>query len=62
VPQFTWDVQLPGEDLPRQVTTDYLVNEGDTISVDGRDWIVEGVEMDPGDELVSSGVVRVETP
>ena len=45
VPEYAWDVQLPGEDLPRRVTTDYLVSDGEAISVDGREWLIEHVEI-----------------
>jgi hypothetical protein len=26
MPEYTWDVLLPGEDLPQRITTDYLVS------------------------------------
>jgi hypothetical protein len=43
--EFTWDVFVPGEDLPHRLTTDYLLSAGEEITVDGRAWLVEGVEL-----------------
>ena len=65
--EFTWDVYLPGEDLPHGLTTDYLVSEGEEIAVDGREWLVEGVtinEVDDVDETlnVATGIVSVVAP
>ena len=55
--EFTWDVFLPGEDLPHRLTTDYIVQEGEAITVDGREWLAERVEIE--DELAATGNVRV---
>ena len=65
--EFTWDVQLPGEDLPRRLTTDYLVSEGEEIAVDGREWLVERVDLTEPDERgeaadVATGIVAVVPP
>ena len=63
VPEYAWDVQLPGEDLPHRVTTDYLVSDGEAISVGGREWLIEHVEIieragdDDADE--PTGIVSV---
>jgi len=62
VPEYTWDVHLPGEDLPHRVTTDYLVSEGEEIEIDGRGWLVESVDIEEGDETPVTGVVHVEPP
>jgi hypothetical protein len=61
VPEFTWDVQIPGEDLPHRLTTDYLVSEGEEITVDGRNWIVERVELEESIGF-SAGIVFVSAP
>jgi len=45
MPSFTWEVFVPGEDLPRELRTDYLVAEGDVVEVGGR-WLVESVALD----------------
>lgn len=63
MPEYVWDVQLPGEDLPRRVTTDYLVSDGEAITVDGREWLIEHVEIiepvgDQG-EGAPTGIVSV---
>ena len=65
--EFTWDVQLPGEDLPRRLTTDYLVSEGEEIAVDGREWLVERVDLTEADERdetadVATGIIAVVPP
>ena len=65
--EFTWDVQVPGEDLPRRVTTDYLVSEGEAIVVDGREWLVEHVDLIEADERGetadgATGIVAVVPP
>jgi hypothetical protein len=57
VAEFTWDAFLPGEDLPHRLTTDYVVQAGEAISVDGREWLVESVEIE--DELAATGIIRV---
>jgi len=57
VADFTWDVFLPGEDLPQRLTTDYLVQEGETLTVQGREWLAESVEID--EEMATTGIVRV---
>jgi hypothetical protein len=60
VAEFAWDVFLPGEDLPHRLTTDYLVQEGESITVDGREWLAEQVEVD--EEMAATGIVRVVAP
>lgn len=60
MPDYTWDVQLPDEDLPRRLTTDYLVSEGEEIEIDGTEWLVESVDME--DELEFTGIVSVVPP
>ncbi len=62
MPEYTWDVHLPGEDLPHRVTTDYLVGDGEEIEVDGREWLVERVDIEDDDETPITGVVHVEPP
>jgi hypothetical protein len=68
VAEFTWDVQLPGEDLPRRLTTDYLVSEGEEVVVDGREWLVERVDLTERDEVdeeatdVATGIVVAVPP
>lgn len=61
MPEYTWDVMVPGADLPERVTTDYLLGEGEEITAGGRAWIVERVEMDESIEPVT-GVVAVAPP
>jgi hypothetical protein len=61
MPEFTWDVQLPGEDLLRRVTTDYVLSEGEELTVDGRTWTIDRVETDPSLED-ATGVVTVIPP
>ena len=42
--EFTWDVFLPGEDLPHRLTTDYFLSEGEEMS-----WYANAdVESDAG--------------
>lgn len=65
--EFTWDVQLPGEDLPRRLTTDYLLSEGEEIAIDGRRWLVERVDLteraEPDEATnVPTGLVAVIPP
>ena len=43
--EYVWDVQLPGEDLPHRVETDYLLTDGEEITLGGLPWIVEHVEL-----------------
>jgi hypothetical protein len=66
MPKFTWDVRLPGEDLPRILTTDYLVSEGEEIEIDGSEWLVERVELSERDDdegaNAPAGVVMVVPP
>jgi len=57
MPEFTWDVHVPGEDLPHRLITDYLVGEGEEIEVDGREWLVDSVEMTEVDAV--TGIVAV---
>jgi hypothetical protein len=67
MPEFTWDVQLPGEDLPRRLTTDYLVSEGEEVMIDGRECLVERVDLTEGDEVdeatdVATGIIVAVPP
>jgi DNA/RNA endonuclease YhcR with UshA esterase domain len=59
--RFTWDVFVPGEDLPRRLTTNFLLSEGEEITVDGRVWLVENVELIEADnpENVATGTVSI---
>lgn len=63
MPEYVWDIQLPGEDLPQRITTDYLVSDGEAITVDGREWLIEQVEIiEPvgdDDEGEPTGIVSV---
>ncbi|HEY2542638.1 MAG TPA: hypothetical protein VGH92_06250 [Gaiellaceae bacterium] len=61
MPEFTWDVLLPGEDLPRRLTTDYILSEGEELTLDGRTWLIEGVEIDDSIEE-ATGIVAVVPP
>ncbi len=60
--EFLWDVQLPGEDLPRRLSTDYVLSEGEQITVDGRAWLVERVATDETMPEGVSGLVFVVRP
>lgn len=65
--EFTWDVHLPGEDLPRRLATDYLLSEGEEIVVDGREWLVERVDLAETDDIdeaanVAIGIIAVVPP
>ena len=67
MPEYTWDVLLPGEDLPRVLTTDYLVSEGEEIVIDGGEWLVDRVELTDHDDTdetadVPAGIVTVVPP
>lgn len=66
MPEYVWDIQLPGQDLPQRITTDYLVSEGETITVNGREWLIEHVEIiepvDEEDEGEPTGIVSVVLP
>jgi hypothetical protein len=67
VAEFTWDVLLPGEDLPRLLTTDYLVSQGEEIEIDGRSWLVERVDVTDRNDIdeaadPAAGVVTVVPP
>jgi hypothetical protein len=60
-------VLRPGEDLPRRLTTDYLVSEGEVIDVDGNEWLVERVDLTDRDDIdetadVPAGIVTVAPP
>jgi hypothetical protein len=61
MPEFTWDVLLPGEDLPRRLTTDYILSEGEELTLDGRTWLIERVEIDDAIEE-ATGIVAVVPP
>ena len=58
--EFTWDVQIPGEDLPRRLTLDYLLSEGEQVVIEGRPWLVERVDVEP--RKGQAGVVTVAVP
>ena len=63
MPSFTWEVFVPGEDLPRELRTDYLLAEGDVVEFGGR-WLVESVVLDDtlqGDDAAETlrGLVHV---
>ena len=60
MPDYTWAVMLPGQDLPHRFTTDYLVSEGEEIEIDGSEWLVENVAIADEDEF--TGVVTVVPP
>ena len=65
--EFTWDVLLPGEDLPRLLTTDYLLSQGEEIEIDGRSWLVERVDLTDRNDIdeaadTAAGVVTVVPP
>lgn len=61
MPEFRWDVLLPGEDLPRQLRTDYILSEGEELSLDGRTWLIERVDID-GSIEEATGIVSVVPP
>lgn len=58
--EFNWDVFLPSEDLPHGLTTDYVLQEGEAISVDGREWPADRVEI--RDEMAGAGIVLAVAP
>jgi hypothetical protein len=60
--EYEWDVFVPGEDLPHRITTDFVVADGDLVTVDGRNLLVERVDLpdDPDEEVVP--VVRAAPP
>ena len=63
MPTYSWSVFLPGEDLPRDYGTEYLLDEGEEIRVAGQPWIVERVELyDPGEADPMGGRVTVVPP
>jgi hypothetical protein len=60
VAEFSWDVFLPGEDLPHPLKTDYVLQEGEAISIDGREWLADRVEI--RDEMAGAGIVLAVAP
>jgi len=62
--EYAWNVFVPGEDLPHRLTTDYLVSEGEQVTVDGRPWLVEHVDIDEAIEgaVGTISVVAAEGP
>jgi hypothetical protein len=60
--EYAWDVFVPGEDLPRRVTTDYIVTDGELISVDGRSFLVERVDVPDDEEGDVVPLVYVDAP
>jgi hypothetical protein len=60
VPTYSWSVFVPGEDLPRDYGTDYLLDEGEEIRLAGKAWIVERVELFDND--LRGGRVTVVPP
>lgn len=58
---FSWNVLLPGEDLPREVTTDYLLSDGEEIEVDGRLWVIDKVDVDDSTDP-PTGMISVVPP
>lgn len=59
--EFTWNVLLPGADLPREVKTDYLVSDGEEIEVDGQAWVIERVDIDDSTDP-PTGMISVIPP
>ena len=59
---FSWDVHIPGEDLPRRLQTTYLLSAGEEVVVDGDTWVVESVEAIEDDEGMVTGRVVVGPP
>jgi hypothetical protein len=58
MPEFTWSVFLPGEDLPQSLSTDYLLSDGEQITIGGSRWLVESVTINDAngiDEDASPG-------
>lgn len=60
--EYTWDVRIPGTDLPHRLATDYVLGEGERITIDGRAWLVEHVEIDETAAEGTGGVVDVVEP
>lgn len=63
--EFTWNVCLPGEDLPHPLTSDYLLQEGEVINIDGREWLADRVELrdeTAGAEAAGAGIVLAIAP
>jgi hypothetical protein len=58
VATYTWDVQLPGHDLPQRIATTYLLDQGEEITVDGLPWLVEQVELNT-ESAQPTGLVTV---
>lgn len=59
--EFTWGIQLPGEDVPRPLTTDYVLSEGEELDFDGRTWTIARVELEEAGED-ATGIVTVMPP
>jgi hypothetical protein len=60
---LSWDVFVPGDDLPRRVTTDYVVSEGELVGIDGEQWLVERVVIpEDGEDDGVVPLVYVEPP
>ena len=60
--ELSWDVFIPGDDLPRRITTDYVLTEGELVVVDGRSWLVERVVLPAPDEADVVPVAHLTAP
>jgi hypothetical protein len=61
-PRYAWDVFLPAQDLPLRITTDYVLSEGELLSVNGRSLLVERVDAVEEDDRGVVPVVHVTEP
>lgn len=43
--ELRYDVFVPGEDIPRTLETEAVLSEGDLVTIDGREWLVERVDL-----------------
>jgi hypothetical protein len=59
--RFRYEVFVPGEDLPELLETDVVITEGDLVTVEGREWLAERVELF-GDESELTGAVHAAPP
>jgi hypothetical protein len=60
--ELSWDVFVPGDDLPRRITTDYVLSEGELVTVEGRPWLVERVVLPAPDEADVVPLVHLAAP
>jgi hypothetical protein len=59
---YTWDLFLPGQDLPRRFITGSVLSEGELLSVDGRTFLVEQVVIPEDEDDGAVPVVHMSVP